>query len=284
MDRRSERGVQVAKNIFKKGIIQHQPSCSSVSIWFIVGLACVAGLALLTLLATIILLSRRSSSSRRRNPDPAVFLDQLPPGRRQEDKEPSGVEELSRRAQERSSWTKQQDFPRYPVSRHLYQVDERYIVVFLKWNHKTWSFSRPRKDKRGSDNKDLVEDRHWTTWTSDFTNCRASLALKYIPIMFDLFCFFGLSIFKMFSFAQHPDVWNGCHKLCLAPVQTFLRGGTLKQKHPRWEIVCLAKRGKFSILGEFGTNSFLLKAMFIELTRNISTSTYMWNVIELLVI
>ena len=168
----------------KKGFVQHQPSCSSVSIWFIVGLACVAGLALLSLLATIILLSRRSSSSRRRNPDPAVFLDQLPPGRRQEDKEPSGVEELSRRAQERSSWMKQQDFPRYPVSRHLYQVDGRYIVVFLEWNHKTWSLSRPRKDKRGSDNKDLVEDRHWTTWTSDFTNCRASLAFKYIPIVF----------------------------------------------------------------------------------------------------
>ena len=94
---------------------------------------------------------------------------------------------------------------------------------------------------------------------------------------------FGFSISKMFSFAQNPDVWNGCHKLCLAPVQTFLWGGTLKQKHPRWEIVCLAKRGKFSILGEFGTNSFLVKAMFTELTRNISTSTYMSNVIELLV-
>ena len=101
-------------------------NCFSVSIWFIVGLACVAGFSLIALVATIILLSRRRTS-RRKSPDPAFFLDQLPPGRRQEEEEPSRstrsseAEEVSR-AQERRGWTEQRDFPRYPVSRHLYQV------------------------------------------------------------------------------------------------------------------------------------------------------------------
>ena len=104
-----------------------------MSIWFIVGLACVAGFALLTFLATIILLSRNRTSKKRR-PDPAAtFLDQLPPGRRQEEEEPSRSTRSSEleevyRGQARRGWTEQQEFPRYPVSRHLYQVP-----IFL-WN------------------------------------------------------------------------------------------------------------------------------------------------------
>ena len=108
------------------------PNSFSVSIWFIVGLASVAGFSLLTLVATVILLSRHRTSRRRKGPDPAVFLDQLPPGRRQEEEEPSRstrsseVEEVPR-AQERRGWTEQREFPRYPVSRHLYQV-----VIFIQ--------------------------------------------------------------------------------------------------------------------------------------------------------
>ena len=126
LDRRPERGVQVTKNC-PGGEYLNQNNCFSVSIWFIVGLACVAGFSLLTLVATIILLSRRRTS-RRKTPDPAaVFLDQLPPGRRQEEEEPSrstrsSEEEEVSRAEERRGWTEQRDFPRYPVSRHLYQV------------------------------------------------------------------------------------------------------------------------------------------------------------------
>ena len=151
-------------------------TCSSVSIWFIVGLACVAGFSLLTLVATIILLSRRRTS-RRKTPDPAaVFLDQLPPGRRQEEEEPSRstrsseVEEVSR-AQERTGWTEQRDFPRYPVSRHLYQV--RSIPVgktqkLANFNcdpceNDYATFLRLRKDRGEADNSDWGEDHHWTT-------------------------------------------------------------------------------------------------------------------------
>ena len=176
------------KLLKKKGIVQYRLSCSSVSIWFIVGLACVAGLALLSLLATIILLSRRSSSSRRRNPDPAVFLDQLPPGRRQEDKEPSGVEELSRRAQERSSWTKQQDFPRYPVSRHLYQVDERYIVVFLRMKSQDLVIFQAEKRQTGVRQQRLgrgpsLDDMNiWFHQLSRFS-CLEIYSNSFLPIL-----------------------------------------------------------------------------------------------------
>ena len=146
LDRRPERGVQVMTknssaggnfNLFQLVIFGYfkLKTCSSVSIWFIVGLACVAGFSLLTLVATIILLSWRRTSRRKNPDDPAAFfLDQLPPGRRQEEEEPSRstrsseVEEVSRAQERRRGWTEQRDtLPRYPVSRHLYQV--KYIPV-----------------------------------------------------------------------------------------------------------------------------------------------------------
>ena len=130
LDRRPGRGVQVTK-IYPAARYLN-PNFFSVSIWFIVGLASVAGFSLLTLVATVILLSRRRTSKRRKGPDPAVFLDQLPPGRRQEEEEPSRSTRSSEaeevpRAQERRGWSEQREFPRYPVSRHLYQV-----IVFIQ--------------------------------------------------------------------------------------------------------------------------------------------------------